>query len=73
MLRPHKVNERSGLTGVQGFTPGRFKGDMRIQGEVRGEIEIPPPLLGPSGAGRGQVYLRKTSLQAEPAITSTTC
>ena len=44
IVRPH---------GVQGFTPGRFKGDMRIQGEVRGEIEIPPPLLGPSGAGRG--------------------
>ena len=44
-------------TGVQGFTPGRFKGDMRIQGEVRGEIEIPPPLLGPSGAGREQLYL----------------
>ncbi len=28
-------------TGVQGLAPGRFKGVMRIQGEVRGEIEIP--------------------------------
>ena len=38
-------------TGVQGFTPGRFKGDMGSLREVRGEIEIPPPPLGPSGAG----------------------
>ena len=29
---------------------GRFKGEMGIQGEDRGEIEIPPPPLGPSGA-----------------------
>ena len=46
-------------TGVQGFTPGRFKGDMGSLREVRGEIEIPPPPLGPSGAGpSSRTFLR---------------
>ena len=41
MPRPYRL---LAPTGVQGLAPGRFKGDMRIQGEVRGGIEIPPAL-----------------------------
>ena len=44
---------------VQGRSPGRFKGDMGSLREVRGEIEIPPPPLGPSGAGRTTALLAK--------------
>ena len=36
-------------TGVQGFTPGRFKGLGESRGG-KGEIEIPLPISGPSGA-----------------------
>ena len=57
MPRPYKGTNAPASQGSRGNAPGRFKGDMRIQGEVRGEIEIPPPLLGPSGAGREQPYL----------------
>ena len=49
---PTEVANSHAYPGIHGLALGRFKGDMGSLREVRGEIEIPPPPLGPSGAGR---------------------
>ena len=74
--QPHRVSPSSSLVQPRGRPPGRgleaparerFKGDMRVQGDLRGEIAIPPGLPAKSILLHKSIQLSQTIPQNRKA------